>query len=105
MIIDTSTMTERNTCGYYTSYELPNNCVLFVAKQTKEIEKDGEWTTREASYAERASNLTSTFSSAMIAGQTMIQKGECTEFSIQTVECVKDEEDTGMLVLMTKGEG
>lgn len=101
-MIDTSTMEERNSCAYYTSYELPNNCILFVAKQVKEFEKDGEWQERPASFAEKATHLTSTFSSAMIAGQSMIQKGECTEFSIQTVECVKDEEDTGMLVLMSK---
>ena len=102
-MINTKELELRNSCAYYTSYVLPNNCILFVAEQIKKFEKDGEWVSRDATFSEKTSNLSSTFSSAMIAGHDMIRKGECVEFCLQTVECVKDQEDTGMIILMTKG--
>lgn len=101
-MLDVNELELRSECDYYTSYDLPNNCVLFVAKTTKTYEKDEEWITRDASYAEKATMLTSTFSSAMIAGKDMIRKGECERFTLQTVDVAKDEPDTGMIILMVQ---
>ena len=101
-MFDIESLEIRNETDYYTSYDLVNNCVLFVGNRTITTDIDGERVTREASFSERASMFASTFSCAMIAGQTMLQKGDCKEFSLQTVECVADDTDTNMLVLLTK---
>lgn len=88
-MIDKETLTQRTETDVYLSYHMPNGHVLFQVKELDNIQ-------------EYLKGMTTMFRSAMLAGKEMLRTDQCSRFTIQAVDFVKDEPDAGMIILMVQ---
>jgi hypothetical protein len=86
-MIDVTTMDILSDTDNHISYQMPNGCVLYVVKSVN--------------YPEYPDNLGITVVDAHQLGKTLI-RDEYSAFTVQTVDCVTDEPDSGMVILLVQ---